>query len=322
MTEQPPDAEVPVRDTFGIDSDLVVPGFAEPTEHVPDLDTSYRFQPDVTLAVLAGFAHNRRVLVQGGHGTGKSTHIEQVAARLNWGCVRVNLDGHLGRMELVGRDAVTIRDGLQVTEFQDGVVPWALRRPVALVLDEYDAGRPDVMFVIQRLLERDGTFTLLERNEVVRAHPAFRLFATANTVGQGNHGGGLYHGVQRLNHAQLDRWDLVARLEHLPPEEEAAIVRARVPALDGDGGRDVVASMVEVAGLTRTGYATGDLSTLMSPRTVITWAENLALFGDPAAAFRLSFANRCETDEQGILAEYYQRCFDDDVVPQPLAESA
>ncbi|OLL72213.1 Aerobic cobaltochelatase CobS subunit [Pseudonocardia sp. Ae168_Ps1] len=316
-----PAVDVAVREMFGIDSDLVVPGFARPTAHVPERDESFRFQRDVTLAVLAGFAHNRRVLVQGGHGTGKSTHIEQIAARLNWGCIRVNLDGQLGRMELVGRDSVVVRDGAQVTEFQEGVLPWALRRPMALVLDEYDAGRPEVMFVIQRLLERDGTFTLLERNEVVRAHPAFRLFATANTVGLG-HQGGPYHGVQRLNHAQIDRWNIVARLDHLPPAEEIAVVRSRVPDLRVDGGRDLVAAMVAMAGLTRTGYATGDLSTLMSPRTVITWAENVALFRDTALAFRLSFANRCEADEQEILTEYYQRCFDGEPAPAALAETA
>ena len=303
-----PDTEVAVRDAFGIDSDLVVPAFAEPSAHVPDADPGYRFQPDVTLALLAGFAHDRRVLVQGAHGTGKSTHVEQIAARLNWGCLRVNLDGQLGRMDLVGRDAVVLRDGMQVTEFQEGILPWAVRRPIALVLDEYDAGRPDVMFVLQRLLERAGAFTLLERNEVLRPHPGFRLFATANTAGQGNHGGP-YHGVQRLNHAQLDRWNIVARLEHLPADEEAAVVRTKVPALDGERGREIAAAMVAVAALTRTGYAAGDLSTLMSPRTVISWAENLVLFEDPALAFRLSFANRCDADEQLVLDEYFQRCF-------------
>lgn len=319
-TADEPDTEVAVRDVFGIDTDLVVPGFARPGAYVPERDESFRFQHDVTLALLAGFAHNRRVLVQGAHGTGKSTHIEQIAARLNWGCVRVNLDGQLGRMELVGRDGVVVRDRVQVTEFQEGVVPWALRRPIALVLDEYDTGRPDVMFVIQRLLEREGTFTLLERNEVIRAHPGFRLFATANTVGLGDHSG-QYHGVQRLNHAQLDRWNVVARLDHLPAAEEIAVVLARVPQLRDDTGRGIVAAMVAMAGLTRTGYATGDLSTLMSPRTVVTWAENVSLFGDTALAFRLTFANRCEPDEQDVLAEYYQRCFDEPVLPA-LAESA
>jgi len=300
---------VAVRDVFGIDSDLAVPAFVEPDDHVPAIDPAYRFQPDVTLALLAGFAHNRRVLVQGLHGTGKSTHIEQVAARLNWPCVRVNLDGHISRLDLVGRDTVTLRDGLQVTEFAEGILPWALRRPVALVLDEYDAGRPDVMFVIQRLLEQDGKFTLLDQNRVLEPHGGFRLFATANTVGLGNLNG-LYHGVQRLNQAQIDRWNIVAVLDHLPPEEEIAIVQARVPRLAGDAGRALVAAMVAVAGLTRQGFRVGDLSALMSPRTVISWAENTGIFGDPALAFRLSFVNRCDEAERPVLAEYFQRCFD------------
>lgn len=294
-----------VREAFGIDSDRTVPGLAERTEQVPEVDPAYRFQPEVTAALLAGFTHGRRVLVQGPHGTGKSTHVEQIAARLNWPCLRVNLDGQLSRLDLVGRDAVVLRDGKQVTEFQEGVLPWALRRPMALVLDEYDAGRPDVMFVLQRLLERDGRFTLLDRNEVITPHPDFRLFATANTIGLGNRGG-IYHGVQRLNHAQLDRWDVVARLDYLPADDEIVIVAARVPAL---AGQDVLGAMVAVAGLTRAGFAAGDLSTLMSPRTVISWAENLELFGDVALAFRLSFANRCDEAELGVLGEYFQRCF-------------
>ncbi|MFD2472140.1 AAA family ATPase [Amycolatopsis silviterrae] len=300
-----PDARIAVRDAFGLDSNLVVPGFSEPDEHVPDLDPAYRFNPDVTLALLAGFAHNRRVLVQGLHGTGKSTHVEQVAARLNWPCLRVNLDGHLSRLDLVGKDAVVLRDGKQVTEFREGIVPWSLRRPVALILDEYDAGRPDVMFVIQRLLERDGKFTLIDSNTVLRPHPGFRLFATANTVGLGNLNG-LYHGVQRLNHAQIDRWNIVAALDYLPPEEEAAIVRARVPRLAGP----LAEAMVAVAGLTREGFRAGDLSALMSPRTVITWAENCEIFSDPATAFRLTFLNKCDEAERPVVAEYFQRCFD------------
>ncbi|TKG73017.1 cobaltochelatase subunit CobS [Prauserella endophytica] len=317
-----PGERISVRDAFGIDSTLVVNGFRERTEHVPDVDDSYRFNPDVTLAVLAGFAHNRRVLVQGLHGTGKSSHIEQVAARLNWPCVRVNLDGHLSRLDLVGRDAVVLREGKQVTEFCEGIVPWAVRGPVALVLDEYDAGRPDVMFVIQRLLERDGRFTLLDRNLVLRPHPAFRLFATANTVGLGNLNG-LYHGTQRLNQAQIDRWDVVASLNYLPPDEEIAIVLARVPELADDAGRALVAAMVAVAGLTRAGFRAGDLSTVMSPRTVITWAENTGIFGDPALAFRLSFSNKCDEAEQPVLAEYFQRCFDRELEqPAPLAATA
>ncbi|NIH79718.1 AAA family ATPase [Amycolatopsis viridis] len=321
MTSNGPGARIPVRDVFGLDTDLVVPGFAEPGEHVPEIDPAYRFNPDVTLALLAGFAHNRRVLVQGLHGTGKSTHIEQVAARLNWPCLRVNLDGHLSRLDLVGRDAVVLRDGKQVTEFREGVLPWSLRRPMALILDEYDAGRPDVMFVIQRLLERDGSFTLTDTNTVLRPHPGFRLFATANTVGLGNLNG-LYHGVQRLNHAQIDRWNIVAALDYLPPAAEAAIVHARVPGLAGEHGRRLVAAMVAVAGLTREGFRAGDLSALMSPRTVITWAENCEIFGDPALAFRLTFLNKCDEAERPVVAEYFQRCFDRELDESPLAATA
>jgi cobaltochelatase CobS len=296
---------VSARDVLGIDSDLQVPAFAERDEHVPEIDPAYRFDESVTLALLAGFARNRRVLLQGLHGTGKSTHIEQVAARLNWPCVRVNLDGQLSRMDLIGRDAVTLRDGKQVTEFQEGILPWAIQRPVALILDEYDAGRPDVMFVIQRILEQDGKLTLLDQNRVISPHPSFRLFATANTVGLGNLNG-LYHGAQRLNHAQIDRWNIVASLDHLPPQTEADIVASRVPEVDGG----LVASMVAVANLTRAGFRVGDLSTLMSPRTVITWAENVAIFGDVGLAFRLSFVNKCDDAERPIVAEYFQRCFD------------
>ena len=303
---QGPDTSVSVREVFGIDSDLRVPAFREPEAHVPEVDPAYRFNADVTLALLAGFARNRRVLVQGLHGTGKSTHIEQVAARLNWPCVRVNLDGHISRLDLVGKDAVVVREGQQVTEFQPGILPWALQRPMALVFDEYDAGRPDVMFVIQRVLERDGQFTLMDQNTVLRPHPAFRLFATANTVGQGNLNG-LYHGVQRLNHAQIDRWNIVAALNYLPAAEEQAIVRARVPKLETEAGRTLVAQMVAVADLTRKGFDAGDVSTLMSPRTVITWAENLEIFDDVALAFRLSYANKCDPAEWPVVAEYFQR---------------
>ena len=300
------------RELFGIDSDLavtVLPEGGEGSEHVPEVDTAYRFNRDVTLALLAGFMHDRRVLVQGLHGTGKSTHVEQVAARLRWPCIRVNLDGHISRLDLVGKDAVVLRDGQQVTEFQEGILPWALQRPMALVFDEYDAGRPDVMFVIQRVLERNGRFTLLDQNRVLTPHPRFRLFATANTVGLGNLNG-LYHGAQRLNHAQIDRWNIVASLGYLPAAEEIAIVVARVPALATEAGRELAAQMVAVAALTRNGFAVGDLSTLMSPRTVITWAENLALFDDVATAFRLSFVNKCDDEEKPLVAEYFQRCFD------------
>ncbi|MFZ3289343.1 MAG: AAA family ATPase [Telluria sp.] len=307
-----PDRTVSVRDTFGFDSDLKVMAFSEPDEHVPDIDRAYRFNPAVTLAILAGFMRDRRVLVQGMHGTGKSTHIEQVAARLNWPCMRVNLDGHISRLDLVGKDTIVIRDGKQITEFQEGIVPWALQRPVALIFDEYDAGRPDVMFVIQRILEREGKFTLMDQSRVIHPHPYFRLFATANTVGLGNVQG-LYHGTQVLNHGQIDRWSIVAALNYLPPDEESAIVRARVPRLADEAGRRLVESMVAVSSLTRKGFAAGDLSTLMSPRTVITWAENLEIFNDVALAFRLSFLNKCEEGERALVAEYFQRCFDQEL---------
>lgn len=303
MNEQPTEL-VDVEEVFGFRSDLAVRAFAEPAEWTPQIDSAYRFDPEVTLAILAGFVHNRRVLVQGAHGTGKSTHIEQVAARLNWPAVRVNLDGHISRMDLVGRDTIVVRDGLQVTEFAEGMLPWALQNPVALIFDEFDAGRPDVMFVIQRVLEKDGRLTLLDQNRVITPHPAFRLFATANTVGLGNLTG-LYHGTQVLNQAQIDRFNVVATLNYLSPESEIEIVLAQVP----DAKREVVAQMVAVAGLSRDGFAAGDLSTVMSPRTVISWAENLVIFGDVAVAFRLAFVNKCDEAEQPIVAEYFQRAF-------------
>ena len=316
-----PDRTLSVRDTFGIDSSLQAPAFSERDALVPEVDEGYRFNREVTLALLAGFSNNRRVLLQGLHGTGKSTHIEQVAARLNWPCLRVNLDGHISRMDLVGRDAIVLEDGKQVTQFQEGVLPWALRRPVALILDEYDVGRPDVMFVIQRLLERDGKFTLLDQNQVIQAHPYFRIFATANTVGLGNLNG-MYHGAQVLNHAQLDRWNIVASLNYLDPREEVEIVLAQVPEQDTDAGRRQVEAMVALANLTRQSFAAGDLSSLMSPRTVISWAENACLFGDTELAFRLSFLNRCDDVEQGIVAEYYERCFDDELPESHLLREA
>ncbi|VVD80256.1 cobaltochelatase subunit CobS [Pandoraea eparura] len=309
---QQPDRLVDARTVFGIDTDLQVPAFGERDDHVPEIDTAYRFNTDVTLAILAGFMRNRRVMVQGMHGTGKSTHIEQVAARLNWPCVRVNLDGHISRLDLVGKDAIVVRDGHQVTEFQEGIVPWALQRPVALIFDEYDAGRPDVMFVIQRILERDGKFTLLDQNRVIHPHPGFRMFATTNTVGLGNLNG-LYHGTQVLNHAQIDRWNVVATLNYLSREDEAGIVLARVPELDNADGRTLIDSMVSVAELTRKGFATGDLSTLMSPRTVINWAENVGIFRDAGLAFRLTFLNKCDEAERAVVAEYYQRAFGDEL---------
>ena len=295
---------VDVAEVFGFQTDLKVTAFAEVTEWTPAVDPAYSFDPEVTLAILAGFAHNRRVLVQGAHGTGKSTHIEQVAARLNWPAVRVNLDGHISRMDLVGRDAIVVRDGVQVTEFVEGMLPWALQNPVALIFDEFDAGRPDVMFVIQRVLEKDGRLTLLDQNRVITPNPSFRLFATANTVGLGNLTG-LYHGTQVLNQAQIDRFNVVATLNYLSPAKEATIVLAQVP----DADPAIVDQMVAVAGLTRDGFAAGDLSTVMSPRTVIGWAENLAIFGDIAIAFRLAFVNKCDEAEQGLIAEYFQRVF-------------
>lgn len=317
LAAMPPMHNVSVRTVFGLESDLMVPAFIERDEHVPEIDEVYRFNHDVTLAILAGFARNRRVMVQGLHGTGKSTHIEQIAARLNWPCVRVNLDGHISRLDLVGKDAIVVRDGLQITEFQEGIVPWALQRPVALIFDEYDAGRPDVMFVIQRILEREGSFTLLDQNRVIQPHAGFRLFATSNTIGLGNLNG-LYHGTQMLNHAQLDRWNIVATLNYLKPEDEADIVRARVPELNDERGKRLLTAMVGVANLTRKGFEAGDISTLMSPRTVITWAENIQIFGDSQLAFRLSFLNKCEETERATVAEYYQRCFDQDMVESGL----
>lgn len=302
-----PDREVSVKEVFGIDCELRAPAFSVRDDHVPEIDEAYRFNADVTLAILSGFIANRRVMVQGLHGTGKSTHIEQIASRLNWPCIRINLDGHISRLDLVGKDAIILRDDKQVTHFQEGVVPWALQRPVALVFDEYDAGRPDVMFVIQRILERDGKFTLLDQNKVIKPHPYFRLFATSNTVGLGNLTG-LYHGTQMLNHAQIDRWNIVASLNYLPEDEEVEIVLARVPVLNDGPGRKLVRSMVALANLTRKGFAAGDLSTLMSPRTVITWAENLEYFGDLRRAFRLSYLNKCDDAEHAIVAEYFQRC--------------
>lgn len=307
-----PDTTVSVREVFGIDSDMVVPAFTLASEHVPDRDNAYRFDPDTTLAILAGFAFNRRVMVQGYHGTGKSTHIEQVAARLNWPCIRVNLDSHVSRIDLVGKDAIVLCDGQQVTEFREGILPWCLQRPVALVFDEYDAGRPDVMFVIQRVLEVEGRLTLLDQSRVIRPHGFFRLFATTNTVGLGDTTG-LYHGTQQINQGQMDRWNVVATLNYLEPDAEIAIALARTPDYDTPQGHETLARMVKVADLTRTGFMSGDISTVMSPRTVITWAENALIFKNVAMAFRLTFLNKCDEAERTIVAEYYQRCFGEDL---------
>lgn len=309
LSANKPEQMLSAKTLFGIDTRLQVPAFTERDEHVPEIDPAYRFNADVTLAILAGFVQNRRVMVQGMHGTGKSTHIEQVAARLNWPCVRVNLDGHISRLDLVGKDAVILRDNKQVTEFQEGILPWSIQRPVALIFDELDAARPEVMFVIQRILEREGKFTLLDQNTVLTPHSHFRLFATANTVGLGNLNG-LYHGTSMMNQAQIDRWNIVAKLNYLSAQDEINIILSRVPSFDTDEGRKTVASMVALADLTRKGFNAGDLSTLMSPRTVIFWAENMEIFHDAAAAFRLSFLNKCDEAEYAIIAEYYQRCFD------------
>ncbi|WP_247878703.1 cobaltochelatase subunit CobS [Niveispirillum sp. SYP-B3756] len=304
-----PDITVSVRDTFGIDSDMVVPAFSTATEHVPERDMAYRFDRETTMAILAGFAYNRRVMVQGYHGTGKSTHIEQVAARLNWPCVRVNLDSHISRIDLIGKDAIVLRDGKQVTEYREGILPWALQHACAVVFDEYDAGRPDVMFVIQRVLEVEGKLTLLDQNKVIRPHPAFRLFATANTVGLGDTTG-LYHGTQQINQGQMDRWNIVTTLNYLPHAQETEIVLAKVPEYNTEEKRSTVAAMVRLADLTRAGFINGDISTVMSPRTVITWAQNAAIFGgDIGFAFRVTFLNKCDEVERPAVAEYYQRCF-------------
>jgi len=306
-----PDTTVSARD-FGIDSDMQVPAFSTRTDYVPALDESYRFDPDTTLAILAGFAHNRRVMVQGYHGTGKSTHIEQVAARLNWPMVRLNLDGHVSRIDLVGRDAIVIRDGFQVTEFREGLLPWALQRSVALLFDEYDAGRPDVMFVIQRVLEADGKLTLLDQSRVISPNPSFRLFSTANTIGLGD-ATGLYHGTQQINQGQMDRWSIVTTLNYLEHEAEAAIVVSRDATYDTPEGRKTVMAMVRVADMTRNAFMNGDISTVMSPRSVIAWAENARIFGDLGLAFRVTFLNKCDELERATVAEFYQKAFGQDL---------
>jgi len=308
-----PDIKLDARKVFGIDVDLEVPAFSTRTEHVPEVDTAYQFDKETTLAILAGFAFNRRVMVQGYHGTGKSTHIEQIASRLNWPCIRVNLDSHISRIDLIGKDAIVLKDGKQVTEFREGILPWALQHPCALVFDEYDAGRPDVMFVIQRVLEVEGKLTLLDQNRVIRPHPAFRLFATANTVGLGDTTG-LYHGTQQINQGQMDRWNIVATLNYLPHAQEVAIIMAKLGVEPGDAvTKKRMESMVALADLTRAGFIAGDISTVMSPRTVITWAENTKIFGDIGFAFRLTFLNKCDEAERNTVAEYYQRCFNEEI---------
>lgn len=303
-----PDLELSVKQVFGFDCDWKVPAFSKSSDYVPSRDESYIFDHDTTLAILAGFAFNRRVMIQGYHGTGKSTHVEQVAARLNWPCVRINLDSHISRMDLIGKDAIVLKEGRQVTEFRAGILTWALQGPVALCFDEYDAGRPDVMFVIQRILEKDGKLTLLDQSRVIEPHPYFRIFATANTIGLGD-ASGLYHGTNPINQGQMDRWSILTVLNYLPQDKELAIVLAKSPSYNNDKGRAQLASMIKVAEFTRVGFMAGDISTVMSPRSVITWAENAKLFGNVSLAFRLSFLNRCDETERPIIAEYFQKAF-------------
>lgn len=307
-----PDTTIQAATTFGLDLEMQIPAFSEKTEYVPEVDESYQFDFDTTRAILAGFAHNRRVMVQGYHGTGKSTHIEQIAARLNWPCIRINLDSHISRIDLIGKDAITLQDGKQVTEFREGLLPWSLQHPVALVFDEYDAGRPDVMFVIQRILEASGKLTLLDQNRVIHPHSAFRLFATSNTVGLGDTTG-LYHGTQQINQGQMDRWNIVTTLNYLPADQELNIIAAKFPDMNDEKGRDTLERMIRLAGLTRKGFIQGELSTLMSPRTVISWAENTNIFNDIAYAFKVSFLNKCDDVERPTVREYFQRCFGNDL---------
>jgi len=316
-----PDSEISVKEVFGLDTDMMVPAYSKRTDHVPEVDTAYCFDFDTTMAILASFAHNRKLMVQGYHGTGKSTHIEQVAAKLNWPLIRVNLDSHISRIDLIGKDAIVLQDGKQVTEFREGILPWAVQNPVALVFDEYDAGRPDVMFVIQRVLESGGKMTLLDQNKVIHTHDGFRLFSTANTVGLGDTTG-LYHGTQQINQAQMDRWNLVTTLNYLPHEKEVEIVLAKVPSYNDADGKEKVASMVRVADLSRAGFMAGDISTVMSPRTVITWAENSVIFGgDIAVGYRVTFLNKCDELERATVAEYYQRCFGEELPEYKAVEN-
>ena len=310
--EKTPDIRLSVNQTFGFESDMEVDAFSEKSEYVPEIDKSYKFDKETTLAVLSGFAFNKRVLVQGYHGTGKSTHIEQIAARLNWPCIRINLDSHVSRIDLIGKDSIVIKDGKQVTEFKEGILPWSIQNPVALVFDEYDAGRPDVMFVIQRVLEAEGNFTLLDKNKVIKQNKFFRLFATSNTVGLGDTTG-LYHGTQQINQGQMDRWNIVTTLNYLGLEKEMEIILSKNKNLNNAKGKEKVSNMIKVATLTRKGFMAGDISTVMSPRTVLHWAENSEIFKDTGYAFRVTFLNKCDDVEKNIIAEYYQRCFGEDL---------
>ena len=311
-----PDIKISVKQTFGIDSDMEVNAFSKKNDFVPEIDKDYKFDRDTTLAILSGFNYNKKVIVHGYHGTGKSTHITQVAARLNWPCLRINLDSHISRIDLIGKDAIVIKDGQQVTEFKEGILPWAFQNPVALVFDEYDAGRPDVLFVLQRILESDGFFTLLDKNKIVKQNEYFRLFATANTIGLGDTTG-LYTGTQQINQAQMDRWNIVTTLNYLGLEKEMEIILAKNKNLNNTKGKEKVANMIKVASLTRKGFIAGDISTVMSPRTVLYWAENSEIFKDIGYAFRVTFLNKCDDVEKNTIAEYYQRCFGEDL-PESL----
>ena len=311
-----PDLKITTKQVFGIDSNMEVDAFSKKNEYVPEIDKNYKFDRDTTLAILSGFNYNKRVLIQGYHGTGKSTHIEQIAARLNWPCIRVNLDSHISRIDLIGKDAIILKNNKQVTEFREGILPWAIQNPIALVFDEYDAGRPDVMFVIQRILESDGTFTLLDKNKVLKQNKYFRLFATTNTVGLGDTTG-LYHGTQQINQGQMDRWNIVTTLNYLTLEKEMEIILAKNKKLNNAKGKEKVSNMIKVASLTRKGFIAGDISTVMSPRTILYWAENNEIFKDTGYAFRVTFLNKCDELEKNIIAEYYQRCFGEDL-PESL----
>jgi len=311
-----PDIKISVKQTFGIDTDMEVEAFSRKNELVPEIDKDYKFDRDTTLAILAGFKYNKRVIVHGYHGTGKSTHITNVAARLNWPCIRVNLDSHISRIDLIGKDAIVIKDGKQITEFQEGILPFAIQNSVALIFDEYDAMRPDVAFLMTKVLEAEGGLTLLEKNKVIKPNSYFRLFATANTIGLGDTTG-LYTGTQQINQAQLDRWNITTTLNYLSLEKEMEIVLAKNKNLNNVKGKEKVANMIKVASLTRKGFIAGDISTVMSPRTVIHWAENNSIFKDTGYAFRVTFLNKCDELEKNIIAEYYQRCFGEDL-PESL----
>jgi len=312
LSELTQDIKISVNQVFGIDSDLKVDAFSKKNEYVPEIDSAYKFDRDTTLAIISGFAYNKRVLIQGYHGTGKSTHIEQVAARLNWPCIRVNLDGHISRIDLIGKDSIIIKDNKQITEFKEGILPWSIQNPIALVFDEYDAGRPDVMFVIQRVLEKEGNFTLLDQNKVLKQHPLFRLFATTNTIGLGDTSG-LYQGTQQINQGQLDRWSVITTLNYLKFDKELEIILAKSKHFNNKEGKEIVSNMIKVADLTRKGFVNGDISTVMSPRTVLNWSENSKIFNDVGYAFRVTFLNKCDDLEKNIIAEYYQRCFGSDL---------